>query len=263
MSRLFTFGCSFTYWPWPTWADIIAHDLEIPYQNWGLAGLGNVAIQNRLTECDLRNNFNKDDIILVVWSSWTREDRYDVKKTVFPRPSWNVTGDILHTYDKSFIDNYWSMNNDLIKNSTAIISANKMFDINFNGHIAMPMSSLYDDPSLSFTDHEKQIAQFYEPYIPNDGMFDENGQHSCRYTKTQDCHPDVLAHLEYANAFICPKLEKPLRKTTVDYFTEMHYTLYDYTENIMDTSDGVAYQRKVHSVLLDKFNWHSTKFEGF
>ena len=262
MSRLFTFGCSFTMWPWPTWADIIAHDLAIPFYNWGMPGLGNVAIQHRMLECDLKNKITKDDIAIVVWSSWTREDRYDVKESMYPRPSWTGTGDILHTYDKKFVNNYWSMNNDLVKNSTAIISANRMFDIKFNGHIDEPLINLYNDKKLNFTDHEKEIALLYESHIPNDGEYDEGGKHPCRYTKTNDCHPDILAHLDYVNEFIAPKLGKQLSKTTVDYFTEMHYSLYEYTENIMDTSDGLDYRWKIHAEF-EKHNWKQQDYRGF
>jgi hypothetical protein len=260
MSRLFTFGCSFTHWPWPTWSNIIAHELAIPYQNWGFSGIGNVGIHSRLLECDIRNKFTEDDIILVVWSSWTREDRYDVKQTRYSNFGWSVTGDVLHSYDKAFIDNYWSMNNDIVKNSTAIISANKMFDIKFNGHISMPVSSLYDDPALRFMHREKQLALFYEPYIPNDGIYKE--KHPCRYTKTKDTHPDILSHLDYVQEYLAPKLNLTLSNTTVDFFTEMHYTLLDFTENTMDTSDDVAYQRKIPE-LLEKFNWKHEDIKGF
>jgi hypothetical protein len=262
MSRLFTFGCSFTLWPWPTWADIIAYDLGIPIQNWGSPGLGNVAIHSRMLECDLQHKFTQDDIILVVWSSWTREDRYDVEKSIFPRPSWNSTGDILHEYDKKFIDNYWSMNNDLSKNSTAIISANRMFDIKFNGHISTPMCNLYNDAALGFSEHEKKIALFYNSSIPNDGEYDECGKHTCRYSQTNDSHPDILAHLDYVNEFIAPKLRRTMSKTTIDYFTEMHYSLYEYTEYVMDNSDGIDYRRKIHTEL-EKHNWKQQNYEGF
>lgn len=263
MSRLFTFGCSFTWWPWPTWADIMSYDLKIPHENWALPGLGNVGIYSRIVECDLRNKFTDEDFILVVWSSWTREDRYNVKHTTLTHSSWNGTGDILHSYDKQFIDKYWSMSNDLVKNSTAIISANKMYNIKFNGHIDAPLCSLYNNPNLNFNKNEKEIALFYEPYIPNDGEYQENGKHSCSYKRARDSHPDILAHLDYTREFIETKLQRPLSKTTIDYFTEMHYTLYDYIENAMDTNDGIDYRQKVRNVLLEKFNWHYGKNEGF
>ncbi len=74
-NRIFTFGCSYTSFMWPTWADIIADDLCLPLQNWGIAGIGNVAIVSRMLECDLKNKFTDSDLILVNWSSWHREDR--------------------------------------------------------------------------------------------------------------------------------------------------------------------------------------------
>lgn len=262
MSRLFTFGCSFTHWNWPTWADIVAYDLEIPHYNWALPGLGNVGIHSRMLECDLRNQLADDDIVLVVWSSWTREDRYGVKQSSLDGAQWSCTGDILHSYNNYFVDNYWSMNNDLVKNSTAIISTNKMFDIKFNGHIVTPLTSLYDNSALSFNSDEKDIALFYESYIPNDGEYQENGKHRCKYSKTNDSHPDILSHLNYVQEFVAPKLGRSLNKKTVDFFSEMHYALFDFTENIMDITDGVDYRKKIPTVLAN-FSWKDTKYEGF
>jgi hypothetical protein len=259
LSRLFTFGCSFTHWPWPTWADIIAYDLAIPHQNWGVSGLGNVGVHSRLIECDLRNTITEDDIILVVWSSWTREDRYNIK---LQGPKWTGTGDVMFSYDEDFIKNYWSINNDLMKNSTAIISANKMFDIKFNGHITTPLSSLYNDSLLSFSENEKEISLFFEPHIPNDGEFQVTKYQPCRYTKANESHPDILSHLDYVNEFICPKLGRVLNEKTVDFFTEMHYNLLEYIDNVMDTTDGIDYRRKI-SPVFEKFNWQHTDLKGF
>jgi|AntAceMinimDraft_13_1070369.scaffolds.fasta_scaffold08048_3 hypothetical protein len=73
--RFFAFGCSFTWYYWPTWADIIGR--EIPYyENWGRGGAGNQFIFNSLIECNLRNKFTEDDLVIVMWTSCSREDRY-------------------------------------------------------------------------------------------------------------------------------------------------------------------------------------------
>ena len=37
MTRLFTFGCSFTQYWWPTWADILGYQHDF-YENWGRCG---------------------------------------------------------------------------------------------------------------------------------------------------------------------------------------------------------------------------------
>ena len=45
--RLIVFGCSFTDYAWPTWADIIAYDLGCEYENWAQGGGGNQQIARR------------------------------------------------------------------------------------------------------------------------------------------------------------------------------------------------------------------------
>ena len=45
--RLFVFGCSFTQYRWPTWADIIAKDNpHLEYFNTANSGAGNLYIFN-------------------------------------------------------------------------------------------------------------------------------------------------------------------------------------------------------------------------
>jgi hypothetical protein len=73
--RFFAFGDSFTNYYWPTWADIVAQEIEY-YENWGLKGSGNHYIFNSVIECNTRNKFTKDDIVIIMWTGCTREDRY-------------------------------------------------------------------------------------------------------------------------------------------------------------------------------------------
>ena len=73
--RFFAFGCSFTNYKWPTWADIIGKDIET-YHNWGHQGAGNHFIFNSVVECDARYNFTQGDLIIIFWSTKEREDRY-------------------------------------------------------------------------------------------------------------------------------------------------------------------------------------------
>lgn len=73
--RFFAFGCSFTNYKWPTWADIIGQDIEF-YQNWAMPGAGNHFIFNSVIEADARYHYNKDDLVIIFWSTKEREDRY-------------------------------------------------------------------------------------------------------------------------------------------------------------------------------------------
>ena len=69
MRRLFTFGCSFTYFYWPTHADLLGEQFD-ELHNWGLSGLGNRAICERLSECIMHNQFTANDVIIVQWTDF-------------------------------------------------------------------------------------------------------------------------------------------------------------------------------------------------
>lgn len=261
MSRLFTFGCSYTLWPWPTWADIVAHELKIPHQNWGLPGLGNVGINNRIIECDLKNNINSDDYVLVVWSSWTREDRFKVKKSHTPYTGWSCFGDVFDTYDKQFVDNYWSLSNDLYKNSTAIIQTNRIFDIKFNGHIEKPLVNDYHDSNLGLDEREKNLAMFFEPHIPSDGVY-HHSKHYCKYNKKlEENHPDVLSHLNYTIEYIMPKLGRTMSSETIDYFTRMDHDIDEFSRRT-DCSDRKMFNINLNQLLIEKYNCDFNQYHG-
>jgi hypothetical protein len=86
MSRLFTFGCSFTRYCWPTWADILGREYE-HFENWGQSGAGNQFIFNSLIECNLKNKLSPDDTIIIMWSNVFRQDRYIDRK-------WDLAGNL-------------------------------------------------------------------------------------------------------------------------------------------------------------------------
>ena len=77
MRRLFTFGCSFTHYLWPCWPEIIQKQLENQTEvyNYGMAGIGNVGISYRILEANMMHKFTPEDKIIIMWTSWNREDR--------------------------------------------------------------------------------------------------------------------------------------------------------------------------------------------
>lgn len=81
--RIFAFGCSLTQYFYPTWADIIIkqyRDKGYEGSNWAKSGAGNMYINMRLWEANTIHKFDKDDVILLQWSSMFREDRYHMGK---------------------------------------------------------------------------------------------------------------------------------------------------------------------------------------
>jgi hypothetical protein len=74
--RFFAFGCSYTNYIWPTWADVINSEIQGEFHNLGRRGSGNLYISCRIAEANRRYNFCETDLIAVMFTSFTREDRY-------------------------------------------------------------------------------------------------------------------------------------------------------------------------------------------
>lgn len=111
MKRLFAFGCSYTSYSWPTWANML--ELEFDHvENWALAGLGNQAIAERIAEAHVKNQFTKDDTIIVQWSSHLRNDWWHQESMPERTVGWKTYGSIFNyhnikLYDKKWIDTFF------------------------------------------------------------------------------------------------------------------------------------------------------------
>lgn len=77
VKRIFTYGCSYTSYFWPTWANIISKEFpNAEFYNFGRVGSGNLAISCRIAETNARFKFNENDLVMVMWSSYTRNDHW-------------------------------------------------------------------------------------------------------------------------------------------------------------------------------------------
>jgi hypothetical protein len=114
--RLFVFGCSFTSYKWPTWADILSKEMpNCEYYNFGQAGGGNLLINNRIAQANLKYKFSETDLVIVMFTSLCREDRY-INNT------WRVHGSVFNQeyYDKSFVKKYCDPNGYLVRDMALI-----------------------------------------------------------------------------------------------------------------------------------------------
>jgi len=106
MKRLFVFGCSITAYAWPSYADLLAPKYD-EYHNYGLAGLGNRAIVERLSECNAEYNFTKEDTIIVQWSTHLRHDFFTVSKDLNRAPGWRTCGSIFNYKNRDLYSQEW------------------------------------------------------------------------------------------------------------------------------------------------------------
>jgi len=99
--RLFTFGCSFTQYHWPTWADILGKSFDLHF-NYGLAGAGNFYIFKTLIDAIAEHDIDQNDTVAIMWTTFTREDRFLNGKWFTPGNVFNA----LPVYDDYFLKNY-------------------------------------------------------------------------------------------------------------------------------------------------------------
>lgn len=149
MSRLFTFGCSFTQYMWPTWADILGRQFSY-YENWGKSGGGNQYIFNSLIECHLLNQLTKEDTVIIMWTSPDREDRYI-------NGTWQTPGGLANQtfYSKDFINKYYDERGSVFRDLTSIKTTKDLLDfwgINYRFLSMMPFNNYTDNDLLKVFD---------------------------------------------------------------------------------------------------------------
>lgn len=221
--RLFTFGCSYTRYDWPTWADIIAYDQQIEFHNYGLAGIGNISMASLMLECDLKHKFTDTDLILVNWASWHREDRVDSKG------KWIQNGNIFtgHHFNKIFIKEYWNEHNDIVKNTDAIISANRMFDINYQSHMID-----YEDYKSIIYSAGHHCERFSS--LPKKNIFSKSKSDTgFQQVGLQDNHPDIVCHLNHAKA-VYKEIGMTLDERTIEKYENLQRVI---IQDLISNSD--------------------------
>lgn len=105
MARLFTFGCSYTYYlGCPTWSPFLGLEFD-NYENWGIPGSGCRSISERVAECHARNNINADDIVIVQWTHYLRHDYCKFVKD--NQYHWRAKGSIFQEGNSKIFTPWW------------------------------------------------------------------------------------------------------------------------------------------------------------
>lgn len=125
--RFFTFGCSFTCYMWPTWADVISKEMpDVEFYNFGVSGSGNTLISYRIAEANNRYKFTDTDLVMVMFTSYCREDRWiDSEKSSAinaPGPGWLTVGNVFNNsyYPSSFVRDFADERGYLIRDAAVI-----------------------------------------------------------------------------------------------------------------------------------------------
>ena len=159
--KFFAFGCSFTQYYMPTWADIIGREFK-HYENWGAVGGGNQFIFHSLMECVAKNKITKDDTVIVMWTNVAREDRY-------LNGTWVTPGNIFtqFTYPQEFVKEFADIRGYFIRDFNTILATQTILNNIGCKFYFLSMVSLlnpyqyYHEPSEQIDD----ILAFFKPVL--------------------------------------------------------------------------------------------------
>jgi hypothetical protein len=194
MTRLFTFGCSFTNYRWSTWADCLAPEFDY-FENWGQSGAGNHYIFNSIMEADQRQMFGPNDTVIVCWTTATREDRY-------VQGRWQTLGN-MHScpiYNPEYLKTHVDDRGYLIRDFAFVKAVKTLLEnrpgVNWKFMSMMEIASMpWPDDTVSehrdvmrlYEDVFHAMGPSYQKTLFNNGWPDRNG----------DPHPSPAEHLAF------------------------------------------------------------------
>lgn len=173
--RIFAFGCSFTAYKWPTWADIIAIEANTQYFNHAIAGSGNLGIMNRVTSANATYKFNQDDLVMILWSTFSREDRW-------VNGSWFAQGNVWYSnYPDDWVKKYCdpighmirdhaiiNMTNNYLKQSNADTLLLKSVPFNHSDFDEIENNNIIQELSLMYQDEYDSMPISLYDFVGNE-----------------------------------------------------------------------------------------------
>ena len=191
---------------------------------------------------DLEHGFDDTDLVLVNWSSFTREDR-------IKNGCWKTGGNIVRSrfYDDKFIRNYWDEENDFVKNAGAIIMAGRLFNIDYQSYMPWHQHTSKLKKKYPQKIHSYSQEDWYNKWssqISHIEDFDRDvGQEIIGFDKgwqdlACDNHPGILTHTYHAI-----KIAKHLGFKDIDKLDKVKETYKELHDNIVSDLIKIGIKR--------------------
>jgi hypothetical protein len=199
--KIFAYGCSFTSYNWPSYADVLGLQYEV--YNRGASGSGNERIFYMLMDDIRHKNIKQDDIVITQWSG---VDRFNYLKS---NKQWIGDGNILLPHNKwifSKIKKWYNPKYEYTKSINLILAARALINDIGCKHIEMSLNPI-EPVDSKFLENDLQNT------YPGDYSFEEFSWKTFSDAEYVDKHPTVLQHYDIAK-----RITKSLGiQLTVDY----------------------------------------------
>ncbi len=228
--RFFAFGCSFTDYSWPTWANIIAQEIPDHYI-YAQSGAGNFYIFQALMQAIIYHKIDKNDLVMIMFSNITREDRFTKER------GWITPGNLYfqNEYDDKFLKKYLCHHGYLMRD-LSLVTGCKMALENIGCDFELMSMVPFDSESSETKKIENvdYILNFYQNSLHQikpsvlETVFANNWEsrperpvYPVGWQKSlyRDNHPTPEEHLLYLQ-WIYPDLH--LQTKTLDFVKEMN-----------------------------------------
>jgi hypothetical protein len=220
--RLFAVGCSFTKYQWPTYADIVGRSVP-HFENWGISGIGNRAIFERIIELDVKNSLTADDVVIVQWSGI---HRWDVHLPAYK--GWQGKGAIFtgtdhdSNYNAEWIQKFWDERSYIMHTCHFVLAAKAYLESKGCRWVFTSLNNILDDVNRYGELDNYLTALKKIEWLPamNEWLEQGNYQKAQFFSQTNiygvigsvfrteffDQHPTPIAHYDYAKQYLKPLL---------------------------------------------------------
>lgn len=215
--RFFAFGCSYTRYFYPTWANIVGSNFD-EFYNYGQAGAGNRYIFNAVIEANIIHKFTKDDVIFIQWSGVERAEMYVEK-------AWKIQ---IHQ-NKDYMLNWSHFGDKLLELMNYASILKNWFTISEIEHKFLILVNVDDDFNTFAKENGNEIVDFYKdtidcinPGIHNTLPVNRDRPVTIAGRKIYDGHHFPWEHYDYVEKFFpeyLPKISN-LRQQLIDVYEQ-------------------------------------------
>lgn len=218
ISRFFAFGCSYTTYDYPTWADYVGVNFD-EYYNYAKAGASNTFIMNKLVEANEFYKFNPEsDTVMIMLTGFNRFSYMDVNTD--PNKTWLTHGDIpsyivSNKHDdvmRTFHKNMWTENFAIYQSWIAVkviktilsqknIKHKILMGIDNSHYLNESVPTIHDDTKSKV----REIYNLLDYPMCLDEWKNKNRQSLdvliWKNSVTLDSHPTHRSHYKFAHTF--------------------------------------------------------------